>query len=109
MKSSKQLVFDEIVKDVFVSNGELVERTGLNENLVKTNIHRLKKAGVIDSVSENGKRKFVILDGFNSNQSQKKALYEDMIDIYMEDFVNASTFEDRLKVGREVRLLIEKL
>lgn len=109
MKSSRQLVFDEIIKDVFVSNGELAERTGLNENLCKTNVSRLKKAGVIDSVSEDGKRKFIILDGFKSNQSQKKALYEDMIDIYMEDFINASTFEDRLKIGREVRLLIEKL
>lgn len=109
MKSSRELVFDEIIKDVFVSNSQLVERTGLSESLVKTNIYRLKKGGFIDSLSEDGKRKFVILDSFKSNQSQKKILYEDMIDVYMEDFVNASTFEDRLKVGREMRLLIEKL
>lgn len=109
MKSSRELVFDEIIKDVFVSNSQLVERTGLSESLCKTNIYRLKKGGFIDSLSEDGKRKFVILDSFKSNQSQKKILYEDMIDVYMEDFVNASTFEDRLKVGREMRLLIEKL
>lgn len=109
MKSSKELIFDEIIKDPFISNGELADRTGLSDNLCKTNIHRLKKMGVIDTVSENGKRKFILLDGFKSNQSQKKSLYEDMIDVYMEDFINASTFEDRLKVGREVRLLIEKL
>lgn len=109
MKSSKELVLDEIIKDPFVSNGELVDRTGLSESLCKTNVHRLKKMGAIDTTSENDKRKFIILNEFNSNQSQKKSLYEDMIDIYMEDFINASTFEDRLKVGREVRLLIEKL
>lgn len=109
MKSSKELVFDEIIKDPFISNGELANKTGLGESLCKTNVHRLKKMGVIDTISENGKRKFILLDGFKSNQSQKKSLYEDMIDVYMEDFINASTFEDRLKVGREVRLLIEKL
>lgn len=109
MKSSKELVFDEIIKDPFISNGELTYRTGLSESLCKTNVHRLKKMGSIDTTSENNKRKFIILNEFNSNQSQKKSLYEDMIDIYMEDFINASTFEDRLKVGREVRLLIEKL
>lgn len=109
MKSSKELVFDEIIKDPFISNGELADKTGLGESLCKTNVHRLKKMGVIDTISENGKRKFILLDGFKSNQSQKKSLYEDMIDVYMEDFINASTFEDRLKVGREVRLLIEKL
>ena len=109
IKSSRELVFDEIVKDNFVSNQDIMDRTGLNENLVRTNIHRLKKAGLIDSLDENESRKFVILRNFSTNQSQKKALYEEMIDVYMEDFINASTFEDRLKVGREVRLLIEKL
>lgn len=109
IKSSRELVFDEIVKDNFVSNQDIMDRTGLNENLVRTNVHRLKKAGLIDSLDENGSRKFVILKNFSTNQSQKKALYEEMIDVYMEDFINASTFEDRLKVGREVRLLIEKL
>ena len=109
MKSSKELVFDEIIQDPFISNKELADRTGLSENLCRTNVHRLKKMGIVDTTIENDKRKFVILNEFKSNQSQKKGLYEDMIDIYMEDFINASTFEDRLKVGREVRLLIEKL
>lgn len=36
MKSSKELVFDEIIKDPFISNGELVDRTGLSESLCKT-------------------------------------------------------------------------
>lgn len=109
IKSSRELVFDEIVKDNFVSNQDIMDRTGLKDNIVRTNIHRLKKAGLIDSLDENGSRKFVILRNYSTNQSQKKVLYEEMIDVYMEDFINASTFEDRLKVGREVRLLIEKL
>lgn len=69
----------------------------------------LKKNGMIDCTNENGKREFIILNSFSNNQNEKKVLYEDMIDIYMNDFINASTFEDRLKVGREIRLLIEKL
>lgn len=109
MKSSREMVFDEIVKDNFISNQDIMDRTGLNEDVVKTNVYRLKKAGLIDSLDEDGSRKFVILNNFRTNQSQKKALYEEMIDVYMDDFIHASTFEDRLKVGREVRLLIEKL
>ena len=109
MKSSREMVFDEIVKDNFISNQDIMDRTGLNEDVVKTNVYSLKKAVLIDSLDEDGSRKFVILNNFRTNQSQKKALYEEMIDVYMDDFIHASTFEDRLKVGREVRLLIEKL
>lgn len=36
MKSSKELVFDEIIKDPFISNKELADRTGLSESLCKT-------------------------------------------------------------------------
>lgn len=109
MKSSKEVIFDEILKNPSISNKEIEKNTGLNENLVKVTVHRLKKLGMIDCKDENGKREFVVLNSFSNNQSEKKVLYEDMIDIYMNDFINASTFEDRLKVGREIRLLIEKL
>lgn len=109
MKSSREIIFDEILKNPSVTNKEIEKLTGFNENLVKVTVHRLKKLGMIDSKNENGKREFIILDSFLNNQNEKKALYEDMIDIYMNDFINASTFEDRLKVGREIRLLIEKL
>ena len=109
MKSSKEVIFDEILKNPSISNKEIEKLMGFNENLVKVNIHRRKKLGMIDCKDENGKREFIILSSFSNNQSEKKALYEDMIDIYMNDFINASTFEDRLKVGREIRLLIEKL
>ena len=36
MKSSKELVLDEIIKDPFVPNGELADRTGFSESLCKT-------------------------------------------------------------------------
>lgn len=109
MKSSRELVFDEILKNPSISNKEIEKLTGLSESLVKVNVHRLKKIGMIDCKNENGNREFVVLNSFSNNQNEKRVLYEDMIDIYMNDFINASTFEDRLKVGREVRLLIEKL
>lgn len=109
MKSSREMIFDEILKNPSITNKEIEKNTGFNENLVKVSVYRLKKNGMIDCKNENGKREFVILNSFSNNQNEKKVLYEDMIDIYMNDFVNASTFEDRLKVGREIRLLIEKL
>lgn len=109
MKSSREIIFDEILKNPSITNKEIEKLTGFNENLVKVTVHRLKKLEMIDSKNENGKREFIILDSFLNNQNEKKVLYEDMIDIYMNDFINASTFEDRLKVGREIRLLIEKL
>lgn len=103
---SRDLIFNEILKNQNISNKELEDKTGLNEAIVKTTIYRLKQRGVI---VDGDKDRFSILKNVNYENNEKKALYSEMIDVYMEDFLNASTFEDRLKVGREIRLLIERL
>ena len=72
MKSSREIIFDEILKNQSISNKEIEKETGFNENLIKVNIHRLKKLGIIDCKNENGKREFVILNSFSNNQSEKK-------------------------------------
>ena len=46
---------------------------------------------------------------FTKPQTLKMEYYNEMIEMYMLDFRNADTFNDRVKVGRELRLLIERL
>lgn len=72
MKNSKEIIFNEILKNESISNKEIEKETGFNENLTKVNIHMLKKPGIIDCKNENGKREFVILNSFSNNQSEKK-------------------------------------
>lgn len=43
MKSSREIIFDEILKNPSISNKELEKLTGLNETLVRVTVHRLKK------------------------------------------------------------------
>jgi len=39
----------------------------------------------------------------------KAEVYRSLIDIYLDDFAAQEKFEDRLTVGREIRLLLEKM
>ena len=39
----------------------------------------------------------------------KQRVYEEMVDTYMDDFRAQQTFADRLAVGREIRLILEKM
>lgn len=64
------------------SNGEVGQALGLSGDMVRTYKNRLKRNGLI---------------------------YTEMIDTYMGDFRGQDTFADRLAVGREIRLLLEKL
>lgn len=43
------------------------------------------------------------------NKTLKAEIYEEMLTIYMDDFREQGTFSDRLAVGREIRLILEKI
>ena len=43
------------------------------------------------------------------SQTYKAEIYREMIDSYLDDFRAQTTFADRLSVGREIRLLLERM
>lgn len=115
-KSDIELVYDYLIDNPTSTNREIEINLELSEGVAKTYISRLVDRGFIEkTINENGKRKIKIIQEFEDRRVYKKKLstkfqyYQEMIDIYMEDFREADTFNDRLRVGREIRLLVEKI
>lgn len=93
------------------TNAEACELLGIDSQMLRTMKSRLKNQGYIQ-VEDNGE--VTILKPYTRGtvaapNSFKADVYYEMVDAYMEDFRQQSTFNDRLAVGREIRLILEKL
>ena len=93
------------------TNAEACELLGVDSQMLRTMKSRLKNQGYI-LVEDNGE--VTILKPYARGtvaapNSFKADVYYEMVDAYMEDFRRQSTFNDRLAVGREIRLILEKL
>lgn len=115
MKNTENL-FAEIKKDGSKTNEEYAELTGIPANNVKVYISRWKSQGYLDVYGTNGDRSIKVIQDIKNKKAEavalhnyKQEVYEEMLDIYMEDFRTASTVDDRLRLGREIRLIVEKL
>ena len=93
-----------------LKNNEIADMMHLSEGAVKVFKNRLKRRGMIDT-DENGHVNIIApyTAGSKPSSEFKQAVYEEMINAYMDDFRSQSTFRDRLAVGREVRLLLERI
>lgn len=117
MKSNKEKVYDLLVDNPNLSNSDIEEILGFNRGMAKTYISRLKQCGFIDYEIMNGIRTVKILEEFrdrrltesNVIQSPKFTYYEEMLEIYMNDFRSCENFQTRVKVGQEIRLLIKEM
>lgn len=117
MKSNKELVYELLVENPNLTNSEIEEILEINKDTAKVYINRLKECGFIDYEIKDGIRNVKILEEFrdrrvvknNLNQSPKFKYYEEMLEIYMEDFRNCDNFQTRVKVGQEIRLLIKEM
>ncbi|WP_418695774.1 hypothetical protein [Acidaminococcus intestini] len=104
-------LYNLYVADGAITNDEAAEAVGSSNHDVRTMKYRLKSAGYID-IKEDGTVE--ILKPFRSApttsvNSMKSGVYSEMIEAYLEDFREQTTFADRLAVGREIRLLLDKL
>ena len=109
-KSVMENLYNLYVENPKTSNMEACEILGVDNGTIRTSKYRLKQSGYIESVSED---EVVILKPYKTtkatyNQGKSEVITE-MIDVYLEDFREQTTFVDRLQVGREIRLLLEKL
>lgn len=117
MKSNKEKVYDLLVDNPNLSNSDIEEILGLNKDTAKVYIARLKQCGFIDYEIVHGIRTVKILEEFrdrrltesNVVQSPKFTYYEEMLEIYMNDFRSCENFQTRVKVGQEIRLLIKEM
>lgn len=92
------------------TNAEACELLGIDSQMLRTMKNRLKNQGYIH-VEDNGEVTILkpYTRGVSTPNNFKADVYYEMVDAYMEDFRQQSTFNDRLAVGREIRLILEKL
>lgn len=93
------------------TNGEITAALDISDVIVRNYISRLKKRGLIDvSYSEDG-REVKILDELprvkkEIHMTYKQEVYMDMIETFREDFRNVDTFEERLRIAREINAML---
>lgn len=109
--TKQEQLYNLYVENPSISNGDAAELLGVDNNFVRTVKNRLKNAGYIDY--HEGSNGVTVLKPYKesttSMQSQLKAeIYREMLATYMEDFKSQTTFDDRIRVGREIRLILEK-
>lgn len=105
------MLYELYVQNPDISNGEAAEILGISGSMMRTMKQRLKQAGYIQ-VEDSGKVSILRPYRENStasNSAYKSQVYLEMVDAYMSDFRQQTTFNDRLAVGREIRLILEKL
>lgn len=113
MKLSKiNQLYNLYEENPHITNQEAAESLKVSERMIRTMKYRLKCAGYIDPETEDGS--VLIVKPFRETpastaNAMKADIYTEMIEAYMEDFRAQTTFADRLAVGREIRLLLEKL
>ena len=106
MKSIQEQVYDYICENPQATYGEIEETLGLKSD-ARVHIWRLKKKGVIQG--ENGKGYEIIEPFIPFVRAQNKDVYLEMIEIYMEDFRESENFSERVTIGKEIRLLLDKV
>lgn len=93
-----------------ITNEELAEEMGISVQYAKTEISVLKKEGYIEVEKIDGNRMIHVLRGMPVMKVDfKKAIYEELLEGYMEDFRNAETRSDRKEVGTLILRIIEKI
>lgn len=89
-----------------LTNEEAAELLETTPRVIDTYRYRLRDKGFIEI---NKDRSVTAKAKYKAETSYKQVIYEEMVDRYMEDFRTQTTFVDRLAVGREIRLILEKM
>lgn len=109
MKNTKlNQVLNLIKENPKITYEEINKRLNLPDT-AKVYVYRLKNKGTLEQITnEDGIKEFIVSEEVEDSMISKKLIYEEMIEIYMQDFINAPTFKERVEIGREIRLIIER-
>ncbi|WAW15422.1 winged helix-turn-helix domain-containing protein [Peptostreptococcus equinus] len=106
-------VYDYVAENPEATNDDIAHEVGIDYGTSKTYVNRLKARGLIDTVYEGGLRTIHILKDYPlpniRPKTFKQEIYTEMVEAYAEDFKQCETFEERLKVGREIRIILNDL
>lgn len=104
--TSKDKLFEYLKENPKSSYKEIVENTGIPYDVVKTYVCRAKQKGELKELEDGGYE--VVKEPPIEKSSYKKEIVMEMIEIYREDFKNATPYE-RVDIGKRITMLLEKL
>jgi len=89
-------------------NAAIAEYLDWDVSRVRLLKSKLKAKGVIASI-DGVLTAIAEYKELGTGPSTKHSIYTEMLDYYMEDFRQQTNFTDRMRVGREIRLLLERM
>lgn len=113
--SRKTAVLDYLLTNPFATNEEIASAVNINEDYAKVIISRLKNDEKIEITERTegdeleNKRYIEVISLEAEKPNLKRDIYKSMLDVFIEDFENAGTFDERLEIGKVVIRLLEKL
>ena len=103
-------LYNHYMENPTASNEQACDALKLDSQTLRTYKSRLKRRGLI-GVKQDGS--IEMLRPYREIQSEQRGfkyeVYEEMVETYLDDFRKQGTFADRLAVGREIRLLLERI
>lgn len=115
MRSNKvtdlERVYDYLADNPSASNRDVANDLGINYDVVRVYINRLKVKGLIEVKFEGATRVCEIAKEFPTStprkpKTYKQEVYYELVEGYRQDFRDCVTFDERLKVGREIRIIL---
>lgn len=111
MKTKQEQLYDLLRGDPHISNNEAAELLNISPGCARATKHKLAKKGLIKIVSP---QEVEILEPYPENEPAgttllKMEIYTEMVQTYMDDFREQTTFQDRLTVGREIRRVLDHM
>jgi hypothetical protein len=112
MKTKIEQLYDLYCSNPHVTNSEAAELLDMSPESVRVTKYKLAKKGVIQIESP---QEVKILapyregDPIGGTTLLKMEIYTEMVQTYMNDFREQTTFQDRLTVGREIRRVLDHM
>lgn len=104
-------VYDYLVDNPRATNRDIADDLGIDRNVARVYVNRLKVKSLIDVRFEGATRVCEIAKEFPTTtprkpKTYKQEVYYELVEGYRQDFRECVTFDERLKVGREIRIIL---
>lgn len=109
--TNQERVYDYLTDNPKATNGEISDNLMIDYDTVKSNIWKLKNKGLIEVRFEGATRICEIVKEYpisipRKPKTYKQEVYTELVEGYRQDFRECVTFDERLKVGREIRIIL---
>ena len=109
--TNQERVYDYLADNPKATNGEISDNLMIDYDTVKSNIWKLKNKGLIEVRFEGATRICEIVKEYPTSiprkpKTYKQEVYTELVEGYRQDFRECVTFDERLKVGREIRIIL---